>query len=240
MKLRSPIHPTDHGVVERLKQTGRCSWLLLALVLLLMVYPLLDTSLMGRVLLGLLNSAILVSGASAASGSRRTLAVAVAFALPALVLQWLSLVSPSVTIMRLLGVNMVLFYVFAIGHVVAFVLQPGPVTGNKLHGAIAVYVMMGLLWAAAYMLIQDIVPNSFSISASSGHDWAGLLFFSFTTLTTTGYGDTVPVTGYARSAVMLEQLAGTLYVAILIARLAGLYQPSMGRGRSTDHHHGGA
>jgi Ion channel len=54
-----------------------------------------------------------------------------------------------------------------------------------------------------------------------------LLYFSFATLTTTGYGDIAPVTGHARSLAILEQLAGTFYIAILIARLTGLYQ---GRG----------
>jgi hypothetical protein len=51
-----------------------------------------------------------------------------------------------------------------------------------------------------------------------------LLYFSFVTLTTTGYGDIAPVTAHARSLAILEQLAGTFYIAILIARLTGLYQ----------------
>ncbi len=236
MTLRATGHHADLRLFDRLRETGRCSWLLLSLVLLLMIYPLLDTSFTGRLILGLLNSAILVAGASAASGSRRTLMMAVAFALPALVLQWLTLVNRGEVIEWLLGVNMVLFYVFAISHVVTFVLQPGPVNGNKLHGGIAVYIMMGQLWTMVYLLIDHFSPGSFSYSTNSQHPWAELLFFSFTTLTTTGYGDTIPITGYARSAVMLEQLAGTFYVAILIARLAGLYQPGAGHGRSGDLH----
>jgi hypothetical protein len=53
-----------------------------------------------------------------------------------------------------------------------------------------------------------------------------LLYFSFTTLTTTGYGDITPVSRHSQSLSILEQMAGTFYVAILIARLAGLYQSS--------------
>lgn len=61
-------------------------------------------------------------------------------------------------------------------------------------------------------------------------EWRQFVFFSFTTLTTTGYGDIVPVKGRAQSAAILEQLMGLLYVAISIARLAGLYRPgSAGR-----------
>ena len=56
-----------------------------------------------------------------------------------------------------------------------------------------------------------------------------MLFFSFTTLTSTGYGEIVPTAGHAQSLAILEQLAGVFYVAILIARLAGLYQPGASR-----------
>jgi hypothetical protein len=52
-----------------------------------------------------------------------------------------------------------------------------------------------------------------------------LLYFSFTTLTTAGYGDITPVTDQARSFVMIEQFSGVFFVGILIARLAGLYPP---------------
>jgi len=216
-------------LVGRLKQTGRATWLLAALVLLLLLYPLADDSLVWKAILGLLNSAILVTGVAAASGSRRTLGVAVAFALPALGLQWAIVVrhDPIFTILEC--ATMTVFYTFAIAHILAYVLRPGPVTGNKLHGAIAAYIMIGLLWAFLYTFIDFLIPGSFDYMGHSdlplrAHG-INFVFFSFVTLTTTGYGDMVPTTPHAQSAAILEQLAGTFFVAVLVARLAGLYQP---------------
>ena len=75
---------TQARLIGRLKQTGRATWLLVALLLLLLLYPLADDSLVWKAILGLSNSAILITGVAAASGSRATLGVAVGFALPAL------------------------------------------------------------------------------------------------------------------------------------------------------------
>ena len=186
-------------------------------------------------LIGVLNTAVLISGALAASKARRTMIIAFGFALPALALQWMWVVSFDRDIGLLSIVTLMLFYVFTIWHLVAYVLKPGAVTGNKLHGAISAFLMLGLFWAFSYQLIEMLVPGSF-VNLAEQHrqptaKWRQFVFFSFTTLTTTGYGDIVPVKGHAQSAAILEQLMGTLYVAILIARLAGLYQPGSG-GRS--------
>lgn len=213
---------------SRLKETGACTWLLVALIMMLLLYPLLDETFLGRVILSGLNSTILVAGVFAASGSRRALLTAVVLAVPTLTFQWLPVINHEYTFQTLIGITTILFYVFAIGQVLTYVLQPGEVTGNKLHGAIDAYIMTALLWTMIYVLIEHLEPGSFAMTEVKNlriYHWPEFLFFSFTTLTTTGYGDTVPVTGVARSAVILEQLAGTFYVAILIARLAGLYQP---------------
>jgi len=217
----------DQRLIDRLKVTGSCTWLLGAIILLLVVYPMVGESLKWMLLFGVLNTAVLVSGVFAASHARRTLIVAFVLALPALTLQWLWVVSHHKNIGLLLIATMMLFYAYTIGHLVSYVLRPGSVTGNKLHGAISAYLMLGLFWAFLYQLIETLVPGSFVNSAEHQQqavEWRQFVFFSFTTLTTTGYGDIVPVKGHAQSVAILEQLTGTLYVAVLIARLAGLYQ----------------
>ena len=68
--------------------------------------------------------------------------------------------------------------------------------------------------------------GSFAIAGSAGSTRVGeLLYFSFTVLTSTGFGDVVPVQRVARALCVLEQLTGALFLAILIARLAGVYPP---------------
>jgi hypothetical protein len=225
---------TDQRLVHRIRETGSCTWLLGALILLLIIYPIVGESLQWTLLIGVLNTAVLISGAFAASRARKTLIIAFGFALPALALEWLWIISYDKNIGLLFTVTLLLFYSFTIGHLLVYVLRPGSVTGNKLHGAISAFLMLGLFWAFFYELIETMVPGSF-VNLAEQHreqtvEWGQFVFFSFTTLTTTGYGDIVPVKGHAQSAAILEQLMGVLYVAVLIARLAGLYEPgSAGR-----------
>lgn len=230
MNSPDPVLPAaDQRLLDRLRVTGPCTWLLGALVLLLVIYPVVGESWQWMLLIGVLNTAVLISGALAASHARRTMIIAFGFALPALTLEWLWVIGQDQEVGVLLIVTLMLFYVFTIGHLVVYVLRPGPVTGNKLHGAISAFLMLGLFWAFFYQLIESLVPGSFvnvlAHEQQTAAEWRQFVFFSFTTLTTTGYGDIVPVKGHAQSAAILEQLMGILYVAILIARLAGLYQP---------------
>jgi hypothetical protein len=214
--------------VSRVRQTGRSTWLLFALILMLIALPVLEPSIAGRVVFGVINTAILAAGAYAVSESRRTLLIALAFAIPALGLQWAHVVGHHSAVGLPLVVTMILFYTFTIAHSLVYVLRPGAVTGNKLHAAMATYIMLALLWSFIFTMIDALAPGSFDFMGTSDEhnplDWREFMFFSFVTLTTTGYGDIVPIGRAAQTAAVLEQLAGTFYIAILIARLAGLYE----------------
>jgi hypothetical protein len=229
---KTPMTTADQRLIGRLKETGRCTWLLASLILLLLVYPFVDESRLGSIFVALLNSALLIAAAFASGQGRRPMFIAFAFALPALALTWLWLMTNDHKVGIVLLATMILFYGFAIAQVLAYVLRPGPVTGDKLHGATSAYIMLGLFWAFIYQLLEVLSPGCFvNLAAnppSNDVDWRQFVFFSFTTLTSTGYGSIVPVTGYAQSASILEQLAGIFFVAVLIARLAGLYQPGVG------------
>jgi hypothetical protein len=100
--------------------------------------------------------------------------------------------------------------------------RAGPVTGHRIQGGIAGYLLLGLVWAQAYALVEILHPGSFSgaINAAAGH--RSFAYFSFVTLTTVGYGDILPVHPAARSLAMLEAVTGPLYIAILLARLVSL------------------
>jgi hypothetical protein len=110
--------------------------------------------------------------------------------------------------------------------VLAQVNREGTVTGHRVRGAVAGYLLLGLSWACAYFLIDTLIPGSFQMSAADtqpgeAHSDA-FLYFSIVTLTTLGYGDITAVHPVARSVVMMEALLGQLYPAILIARLVTL------------------
>jgi hypothetical protein len=217
---------------SRWRAWGRTTYLLAALLLLLFAYPFLDDSLPHRLIGGVMNIAILVTAAYAASESRGAFFVAVLLAAPSFGLQVAHSLTKGAVIGELLFLTYAIFYGFTISHVLRYVLMPGEVTADKIHGAVAGYILTGLLWTSLYLFVDQLQPGSFAYNglkddATAPLGFPDLLYFSFITLTTTGYGDVVPITGHARSLAILEQLAGTFYIAILIARLTGLYQ---GRG----------
>ena len=100
------------------------------------------------------------------------------------------------------------------------------VSTNRIIGAICVYLMLGVIWALMYSLLEAAVPGSFggiverSITGAWDPDW---VYFSFVTLTTLGYGDILPLTISARSLAYFEAIVGQFYLAILVAGLVGAY-----------------
>ena len=99
----------------------------------------------------------------------------------------------------------------------------GRITVHRIIGAIAIYLNVAAAFALAYRTIDALGPHKFSGGVgSSGHPIADLIYFSFTTLTTTGFGDIVPVDPFARSLANVESLIGQLFPATLLARLVSL------------------
>lgn len=94
------------------------------------------------------------------------------------------------------------------------------VTGDTIATAICAYILIGLAWADLYSALQHIAPGAFGETTRST---AETFYFSFVTLTTLGYGDMVPKTDVARSLAIIEAIVGQMFVAVVLARLVGLY-----------------
>jgi hypothetical protein len=115
-------------------------------------------------------------------------------------------------------VSLLLFLTVVLGQT----LRSGPITFHRLHGAVAAYLLLGVIWAYAYALVGLLRPGAFSGPVSPADGPRGFYYFSFVTLATLGYGDVLPVHPAARSLATLEAVTGTLYLAILLARLVSL------------------
>ena len=105
------------------------------------------------------------------------------------------------------------------------VFASGRVSIHRVQGAVVLYLNFALLFFTIYRLMEVLLPGSFSNLPHAGTEYgsgAALLYFSFTTLTTLGYGDIVPVHPLARSFANLEAVIGQLYPATLLARLVSL------------------
>jgi hypothetical protein len=102
------------------------------------------------------------------------------------------------------------------------VYAPGRITFHRLQGAVVIYLSLATLFAAVYGLIWELSPDAFlNLVAPEGDpkEVAVMLYFSLTTLTTTGYGDIVAVDPFARSVANLESVLGQFFLAITVARL---------------------
>ena len=111
------------------------------------------------------------------------------------------------------------------GLVLDHVFRAGPITGDRVRGAILAYLLIGLVWTFAYQLTHRLAPGSFRLGDSTPTPEVfmhGLGYFSYVTLTTVGYGDVTPLHPLARSLAVAEGLIGQLYPAILIGRLVSL------------------
>jgi hypothetical protein len=121
-----------------------------------------------------------------------------------------------------------LFAAVLLGKVVA----AGPVTMARIKGAVAVYLMIGVIWEEAYRVVSMAAPGALSVHASDPQSvkyTAELLYFSFSTLTTAGYGDIVPINPIARALANAEAIVGQMYIVLLIGRLLSQHLAERGR-----------
>ena len=104
-------------------------------------------------------------------------------------------------------------------------LLSGSVDVNKIIGAICIYLLLGLNYSFFYLLINMAIPGSFHGLASTGigNQLSELVYYSFVTMTTLGYGDLTPVKPLVRTVAYLEAVVGQFYVAVLVAWLVGMY-----------------
>ena len=111
--------------------------------------------------------------------------------------------------------------------ITARVFRSGGINIYRIYGAVAVYLLLGILWGQLYVMAYLLDPSSFYFDPSTQRGEppiSELIYFSFITLTTLGLGDIVPVGSITRSMVSLEALIGQLYPAVLLARLVTLYE----------------
>ena len=181
----------------------------------------------GRLAARLLFSLIIVAGVLTTFKQRWLHGLIIVLAVASLALNWVEEIRPGGAL-TILNAGLSLIYLgFLLAMVVVQVFGEGPVTGHRIRGAIVVYLLLGGIWALLYQMVFLTIPQAFLLPENvAGGDPDALqrlmTYFSFITLTTTGYGDITPVHPVARTLSMLEALVGQLYPAITLARLVSL------------------
>ncbi|EJM75881.1 Inner membrane protein involved in colicin E2 resistance [Pseudomonas sp. GM49] len=217
---------SDEDLAQMIMGKGPYTYLLLLLLGLILLFPFLEEGIFARTLLGILFSIVLLVGAFATRQTRRGLILKLGLALLGVGLQWGALWAESSAILRLAGIAYVASLVVSFSGVLRYILKHGPITADKLHGALAGYIMLAFVWSFVYALVEMSRAGSFGpgqLDFVQPGTFFKLIYFSLTTLTTTGYGDVIPMTNHARSLVMVEEFSGVFYVGVVIARFAGLY-----------------
>jgi hypothetical protein len=200
------------------------AWLLAAQLVALLLYPFMEGNEVGRALtsaigIGLLGLVLL----SVRSSSAHTW-FAVLFALPATALLLVQAATRSDDLLPYSSALEAILYFYAASALIRYILEDLDITRDELFAVGATFTVVAWAFAYTYIVIQAIWPGSFTAAndPEEPRTWMELLFLSFTTLTSTGLSDVVPVRPFARAVSMIEQLAGLGYVAMLVSRVVAL------------------
>jgi len=190
----------------------------------LVLYPFMERSDAGRALFSVFGIAILGLVVLAVRSSPGLTWIGALLGIPATALLLIQAVSGRDALLPYSSALEAILYFYAAGALIAYMLADHVITRDELFAVGATFTLVAWAFAYSYTVCQAIEPRSFTaaISPSADRSWTELLFLSFTTLSSTGLSDVLPVKPFARGLVMLEQLAGVGYVAMVVSRLVGL------------------
>jgi len=208
------------------QEKGLTAMLVFLILSIFVALPLETLNVVSPTLVGAIMTLLILSGVMAMAGRGLMTVVVALIAVASLLARWLTVFHPG----RTVAIWDLSLAMVAIGWFTAFVLQQifraGPITADRIRGSILAYLLLGIVWCLAYQLVNVFVPDAFRFPESQipvyGRLNHHLVYFSFITLTTVGYGDITPVYPVARTLATAEGLIGQLYPAILIARLVSL------------------
>lgn len=194
---------------------------MVSILLLLILQTVLEGSKYGYILLNTVSTIVLILGVYAVGSSKKRLIILVLLGLPWFISEWAFAKSD-----RTIFVSM-LFFIFVTVTILEHILKSKEVTADTLYAAVCVYLLLGIMWASIYGVLEYLTPGAI-LTGEQGDMQAPikasvLIYYSFTTLTTLGYGDISSITPQVRIISVLEAIIGQMYIAFLVARLISTY-----------------
>ena len=216
-----------------IEMRNRYSVLLIFTVILMSVVPLIAGDELAIFSMKLVLSVILLVGIYAGRRMHRDLVVGGALGIPVLVGRWMPQYSSDIRVFFAIDILTAVFLLYVTIMILNQVLSARRVTFDTIAGAVCAYCLIGLAWAFVYRSMFVMNPHSFVFASESfahifeNHSQSepqlmNFAYYSFATLTTTGFGDITPALGPSRAMSVLEAAAGQFFIAILIARLVSL------------------
>lgn len=206
----------------------RYRYLLLSQFLFVVLYSLFEGRSGALVLLEVTLLITLLISAFIAVAQRKHFLFVCVLAFMMLLLRWIAVVVDSQSLAIVSAALAVLFFVYIVVIISTDIfVRAEKVSADLIYGAVSVYWMIGMAFAFIYVLLEFASPGSFSNIALSVDaeqpTLSSYVYFSFVTLSTLGYGDMTPLTRHAGVTAYMEAILGQLYLAILMARLVGMY-----------------
>lgn len=208
-------------------QKKNFSWLLSALLVFLVVVPIAEDLgfISGRIMRVLMFSWLLAFGVWSLKGFGKLYHIGIGLAVAGIVLSVLSANTPGDMYAVSSFVAALAFVLVAVWCIGQQIVIGNEISANRVVGAISLYLLLGVLWAISYAVLEMFLPRSFTgFSETLNNGWSSeWLYFSFVTMTTLGYGDITPVTATARTLAYMQAVFGQFYIAILVAGLVSAY-----------------
>ena len=208
--------------MPRFVRATPCAVLLAVQGMGILLYPFLEGSVAGRqafALFGLLVMALVVMAIRATPGLTW---VAIVLALPAFGLLLAEVFTGNDALGPWASGWEAALYLYGAGALLLYMLDDEQVSVDELFAIPVVFTLLAWAFAHLFGVVQAFDPEAFGGTVTHPRGWTDLLFLSFTNLTATGLSDIVPTTGHARSLLIVEQIAGVFYIAMVVSRLVGI------------------
>ena len=198
--------------------------LLILILSLLVLTPFLDEFIETRILMDVFLTAIFIFIIYSIRLKRSQAIIASVLVLPLIVATWSIYFVEIKSLSLLTRIFGVLFFAYAAINILRIVAKSENVTSETIFAAIVAYLLIALMWAFLYMILERVSPGSFSFP-EKGFRGESMRFeyFSFITITTLGYGDITPVTDKATALALIEAVVGQIYLVVLVAWLVGMH-----------------
>lgn len=226
--MRLPAFGTTHPITRLqfwFKDRGLTLLVLMLVIAIFVIEPLADLGHMTSWTSGLVTTIVVVIGVLAMPRTPQINIMLVFLGGILIGVEWWRFAEPSTRSSLTHGGMAILFMLLLGGSIMLHVFAHGPVNAHRIQGAVAAYLIIAVIFAHAYAIVETAAPGAFSINAAPTGEssiTSRALYFSIVTLSSLGYGDITPVHPVAQSLATFEAVVGGLYPVILIGRLVTL------------------
>jgi len=202
----------------------RFLFLIVFIVALIVLGPFIQGFIALRYFMDLFFSIIFITTIYAASQKKHHIIIAAILIIPSLLAVWTPDIPKHNTLLTIGYICGLIVFAFAVISILTFIFSEQMVTRQTISAAVAVYLLLALMWSFIYRLIENLYPASFAVAHAKLQDAENIyLYFSLVTITTLGYGDITPVGSQAVSLAVLEAITGQIYLVVVVAWFVGLY-----------------